>query len=265
MIEREQTPTRGFGEILKRDTNKLITKYGEKGKTYLKYFEFFYQDWPADLPEVRDEFDRLIKGEKRLDKSVMEKLAQRAGMVRENSAVSPQVRLARRVLHEFFHSEIADEFRKYDARLVYYGSIQYGDPHNLDADLLLLCRDVSLLQNEKLQDKLTEATDGLIDLWTRELVSITGKGEPHMSIFASGLYKNVEEAIKGQLGEFYDSLIDIAPALTGEAMFGQDRKWVREFQTELFEIIQADPLLVTYANENLRECLGVRRMRQNRG
>ena len=140
--------------------------------------------------------------------------------------------------------------------IMVYGSIQYNDPRNLDADVLLVGEYILTLEPEERKPNRTK-DHGLKSQWkTRDFGE-----EPHLSIFSLDSIENVADAIDTNVFDFDVAAMDASTALTGMPLYDQDNEWFRYFRGRLRKVVEADPLLTILVNREIESCLANREER----
>lgn len=252
LLARAEEGKKWLAEILPRLEAQLSSREVGAIQTLTPYL---YMEEPGEIHEI---VKRLLIGEKSLNQDVLRQLKRKSEWACDSSVVSGEVVEARVWLHSFFWQK-KSWLESQGLYPLVYGSLQYGDPVNLDADIVLVSfSDAAELPPES-AGVISRMTERIINLWRKKKLGRRETDEPHLDAFTLGV---VESFLTCPDSYSYGDVSNAPEALTGRAIFSEDAARVTEFQKELKELIEASPLLCVMANIALEKCLETRKLRE---
>lgn len=247
-----------FPDIVRRNYGKV------RGDFYVAVMSQMIVQWvigggkQTELEDSeRDILDRLIKGEGKVEESLLRELGRRSRSAQSLKNIEPRVNRARRFLRSFIDSNPqTKKLRENDVFFVYYGSMQYGDPQNLDGDVLAVS-DRSLTETE---DRFVYDDIGnqLIELW--EIFSLGA--EPHLTHFSMDILRHPVKNFKKSPEDFCGDITDIGILLTCIPVLQEDGEKLLKMRREVRRLVDNEPLFAVIANHNLTHCLEIRKERE---
>jgi len=175
------------------------------------------------------------------------------------------VRRGREVLGNFFSSEPVRGFVKSIRGVpLYYGSLEYGDPKNLDADVIIACKRNPGPISNMIFDHMV--CDGLIEAWKKAGLYRWRQigNEPHSSLISTSYITNLNQQMI-ELPEDLDHYMGTLPViLTGHLINSDQKKQLKGLQKDVYDLADKYPLVTVAMNYSMEECLKIRRQRSRR-
>ncbi len=192
----------------------------------------------------------------RLDTHMLKEVASRT-ILDQDSRLKPQIVLARQFLRQFFGDlPELQPLTKSGGGIVLYGSLQYNDPRNFDADILIVnpgqkaIRDFSSPQYLQIERE-------FISKWSRY------GSEPHIDeLMLKSAPSQLASLQKTEGGWFNNLSIHITKVVTGLPLWPIPTKWHNNCFTQAKQILESHPLAAALANVSIAETLDIRRQRQ---
>lgn len=246
---------------------QLQTRYPEQAQLYAEHINGPLSDISHEFPlEVRD---RLLAGETRVDENILSQLQEFSDEAHTHP--SEFVAQARTELQQFLTDgplPNADQFlREKGVSLILYGSLQYGDPRNVDVDLLAVMNErPTEEETAEIESVLNRLGDALEEYWPN-LSEFQGRtrGTPafgHVTYYLSD-FADVETFLEETATEYpARSPLDLSPIISGVPLFAQDQPAVTALQQRAREIAELDPLLNAVTNVDLASVLQERIQRR---
>lgn len=238
----------------------LESSYPGRGKIYLDFLSSC-AEW-LDPDDARAMYKELTLGGITLDYRTLNRLRQITAIA-EASAPESVIRARQALRNYFTHSEHGRALRQTGAIIIVTGSIQYGDPRHLDADLRVI---PSSTPTPDLKAQLRLIDSELARLWAQEKLGLTNFGEPHLlATFSLDYFRDTLEQIRYKSEDFYDQAGVLAQAISGTPLFHEDKPMVSLFSSVTQALAETDPLLCTIVNHHLQNTLKTRLSRRNGG
>lgn len=235
----------------------LDSKYPGLGKTYWQFLKS-YAEFTNGKDQADAFYERLINDQPVLNSQVLAQLES----IRNATKLPAPVLKARKALITLFtnHPLVSNLLKELEAKVIIYGSLQYGDPRNLDADILVVFEDQPTPDIGRKFDMIKVETEYL---WEYRKLGFKRYAEPQLSLFSLSIFDNIPKSMSDDPESFkYDSN-DLAVAISGEPLLMRDKGWVLEFRERSKKVAESDPLLCAMVNESLQKCLNVRIARRN--
>jgi hypothetical protein len=199
----------------------------------------------------------LLQGKQTLNQPVLDQLKQRT--VHDETKLKPPVRQGREALRAYFRDTGYHEWlASQGVGILFYGSLQYNDPRNLDADV------TGIALNSAVFDMIPDWSilSGLADVWVNS-VTPNRLAEPHTSWVAADMFTDIPGRIRES--EFFceGEIACLAEAITGLPLFSEDEVWMTPIRQRMHQIAESHPLITAIVNMVLWDCLQIRIAREN--
>lgn len=229
--------------------DQLTALWGTKAPIYLQQlweYGLFELSMGSSLQELYPLIQRLTKGETSLDEKTVTLLSLRA-----QKQPNERVRQARIALQNFFRSpEINLLIKTGNYIPLVSGSIQYCDPKNLDADILLLS--TTSLPQDTAYDMHFTINDSLIEYWEQQHIGT----EPHVSTFSTVDFSPDMFFQNPDLWLFQTDVC--SQAYTAMPILPNDSDRLSALRPPIRDLINQSPVTAAIANGELSTCLQVR-------
>lgn len=246
---------------LRISKKELTSLYPKLGASYYNYFKDLIEGGASSLKEMCPLYNELVRSQPQLDTATinqLEFLSQEAEKTQDTRILQARTSLQR----YFAYYPRGRELRHYGIHLIVYGSIQYADPKNLDADLLgVASSSQPFSQSQELASE-KAIVDDLIKLWSQKNLGLTKRAEPHLRLTYLDYLKDIVKNIGKDTEIFHYDTLDLPVLLTGRHLFRHSIPWLKHLKAQAKNIIQTDQLLIVLTNMRLRECLKERLTRR---
>jgi hypothetical protein len=235
------------------DASRQLKKlYGQQANFYIPIIDVITRDHNTKVG--RNVLESLLNGKSHLNTRLIKQLEQFSKPADKD--VSSRVRQAREVIRETFNDNSWPLFRNRGFRVILFGSLQYDDPLNCDADVLILAPgDDPELSNVA---RSSNAKD-LVARWKSQRIGT----EPHISTFALDDLRTIHAKRWLTPEQQFYEIFNASEALTGIPLFPEEAPLISGYRNSLEPIINNNPLFAAIANEKLRDCLSTRLQRRN--
>jgi len=227
----------------------LFKIYGkELGSRYQDYFDDLEENDEKD--QSKEILNRLLRQEKKIEESVLQKLdiftkeAERAPI--------PEVKIAREELRDFFEKNHGP-FKAFGISLILYGSLQYNDPRNMDADIDGFTYRKLPDQDAPEIESLYDITDEkLLSFWTEKEFRGKKRDEPHLTIHEFNDLRRKD----WNGSRFANNIaLGLAELISGISLLPEDKLKVKKMKAEAIKITESDPFLLAVVNIELSDAL----------
>lgn len=210
-----------------------------------------------NIEDLENILKRLTDRKKEaIDENTLKELQHR--MIHDAKKLAPDIARGRKTVARYAH--------KYPlpigAAYFMYGSLQYGDAHNLDADVVIGVPNGT--DYWKIRPTIKESARlfilSLSASW--EHISRIPNSPPQVSVLSVGDISPFPRIIIGAGGELADYLAtDASSILTGLPVFEEDEPASADLRHEFRQAIDTDWLLTILVNDEIRACLEIRQER----
>jgi hypothetical protein len=209
-----------------------------------------------DLEKAEILYRDLLQGKQTLNQAVLDQLKQRT--VHDETRLKPLVRQGREILKAYFRDTGYHEWlASQGVGILFYGSLQYNDPRNLDADVTGIALNAAVL--DTIPDR-TLLSD-LMDVWE---INVTQNrlAVPHTSWVAADMFADLPGRIRES--EFFceGEIACLAEAITGLPLFSEDEVWMTPIRQRMRQVAESHPLMTAIVNLVLQDCLDIRLARE---
>lgn len=208
------------------------------------------------LEELHEIAATLIHPERpRLHTPTLEALKRRTVM--QETQLHPKVARGRKFLREY----LKDLTLPSGAVILLYGSLQYNDPRDLDADIMIAFPR-GVRPNQAQADRMDSLLGNeLIRVWKD--YQIEPRSEPHASLVSTSSVDTFTfDIVRNRGQEADDTASKIAIALSGMALYPDSNVNHASIQQQIRSSVEHEPLLTILVNQTLGDCLEVRKKRQ---
>ena len=226
-----------------------------------------YRDFLRRYGEVIDDdaakavHRRLFRGESLIDTSVVDHLAELSKQA-ETDAPTKVLQARETLRHYFASSPLGKSITVSGGRIILYGSLEFGDPVNFDADLLAAYPASTQIVPPHQR---VEVADDLFSLWKREgFGRDPERAQPHLDHFAFDYLHDVTRFIDSEAVEDFSSYSgDLSICIYGVPLFKVDQPWMEQLQQESKALAESHPFLTAVINQQLKNVLDLRLRRRN--
>lgn len=202
----------------------------------------------------------LLRNKPDIDAELLKKLKKKS-----DSAITPRdegVKKGREVLAEFFNRDaISRHLVAYSALPLVSGSLQYGDPINLDADVTLYCTNKHMTADPNV---IRWMADELTNLWYKKgLGTNNNTNQAQITVVHVNDIRATETHLLRETADLDNFAADIGTVMSGVPLFPGNEHQL-SLNRKTIQQIKFDPFVTACINTRLRECLETRNSRRIR-
>jgi hypothetical protein len=238
----------------------LAKIYGRKrGGDYAVFLNNYLEESGGDYQTTDKYQEQLLLKRTEIDTQTIIQL-QTLSRVAEDKCPE-EVKKARQKLEDFFNYKCGNLLKMGGYFPLYFGSIQYGDPRNLDADVLIVKQNP--LQNWEKQ-LFSIWGDNLIEWWQSQgLYNLKLMNEPHLTAVSLAEMSSLKKRYLYDFTWGYVCEIETySEAFSGKPVFKKDLGNHKSAQEKILKFLSNNPLDRVIFNQSLQECLSIRISRQ---
>jgi len=209
---------------------------------------------------------RLQSGESHVDRNALDQLSKLSKHAETNAPA--KVLEAREILSDYFKTSLNGRVLLQYTIPILYGSLQYGDPRNFDADLTLIIRNHTIDPKslKELKQLMYEFVWSLNLEWEKKGFGLNNSPHIDLAYVNADYWKNkVNNATKSPVksAELFDAETQgLSSTISGITLLNSDFEAAKPLRDRALQIAESDPLIATLVNVDLNQCLNTRLRRQ---